>query len=285
LTRPRIVETTAVEMEPLELGEGARWFADGPVQVDLLSGQLLAHRDGAVEIILDLDVPLGAAAPRAAGGLAIVAGTGIRLLAHPHDPAPVLIDTGEDPLLVRVNDATTDADGRLWFGLMPYDGTPGAGSLWRLDADLSITRILGGLTIPNGPVIDSARELLYLADSARGVIFRHALDAESGELGPAQRFATVDDASPDGMAMDIEGGLWAALWGGARLHRYDPDGVLTDVIPLPVQQPTSLALDPAGGVAMVTSARHGLIDPSPLDGRSLWVDLGATAAHPHTFAG
>lgn len=272
-------------MPSLELGEGARWLAEGPLQVDLLSGRVLAHRDGRVDVVLELPVPVGAVAARRGGGLAVVAGTGVRLFADLTDPVPAVVDTGVDPDTLRVNDGATDAHGRLWFGLMPYDGAPGAGSLWRLDPDGHLSMVLPGITVPNGPVIDDAREALYLADSPRGVIYRHGLDADTGRLGPAEVFATVSDGSPDGMAVDADGDLWSALWGGSRLHRYRADGVLSDVVPLPATQPTSLALDPRGGPALVTTARFGLRDPSDVDGCSLWVDLGVSGMTPHAFAG
>jgi sugar lactone lactonase YvrE len=88
------------------------------------------------------------------------------------------------------------------------------------------------------------------------------------------------------MALDHDGGVWSAQFGGSRLHRYAPDGELTDVVRLPVSQPTSVGLDPAGGPALVTSAARGLDEAGPLDGRSLWVGLGAAgpAARPFRTA-
>jgi sugar lactone lactonase YvrE len=278
VVRTREVRIQPVDMPQLELGEGARWLADGPVQVDLLAGRLLTHRNGNTAVALELGVPLGAVAPRAGGGLAAIAGTGV-WLREAGDTAPWrIIDTGEDPAVVRVNDGVADAAGRLWFTLMRYDQAEDGGSVWRLDPDLSLTRVLTAVTVPNGPLVDEAREALYVADSARGVIHRHPLDLATGELGPGARFAEVSDASPDGMALDVDGGVWSAQFGAARLHRYGPDGELTDVVPLPVRQPTSVALDPRGGPALVNSAGQGLEQPGPLDGRSLWVDLGASGA-------
>ena len=281
MTALRDADVSVVDMAPLELGEGARWLPDGPVQVDLLSGRLLAHRDGGMATLLDVGVPLGASPPPGGGGLGAAAAPGVRVVGAGY--ARPEIDTGEDPAEVRVNDATTDEQGRLWFSLMRYDQAEGGGSLWRLDPDLTLTRVLTGLTVPNGPVVDVARAVLYVADSARGLILRHALDVGTGELGPAERFASVDDASPDGMALDSDGGVWSAQWGGSRLHRYAPDGRLTDVIPVPASQPTSLALDPDGGPALVTTATHGLDSPTSFDGRSLRVDLGASAPIAHPF--
>lgn len=272
-----------LDMTALELGEGARWWASGPVQVDLLAGRLLAVGPDGVEELVALDVPLGAAAPRAGGGLALVAGTGVRLLDERHDEEAVH-DTGLDPRRIRVNDACTDAAGCLWFTVMAYDGSAGAGSLWRLDAERGLARVLDGVTIPNGPVIDADRGVLYLADSSEGVILRAPFDPGGG-VGRLEPFAEVAGASPDGMALDTDGGLWSALHGGSRLHRYDAGGRLDAVVPLPASQPTSIALDPAGGPALVTTARQGLDDPDDADGRSLRVDLGRSGTVMQPFAG
>ncbi len=276
-----------VDMPAIDFGEGARWWASGPVQglvqVDLLAGRLLAFGPAGIAELLALDVPLGAAAPRAGGGLAVVAGTGVRLLDE--DGEAVVVDTGLDPRAMRVNDACTDVTGRLWFGVMAYDAAPGAGSLWCLEPDRTLTCVLQGLTIPNGPVIDHERGWLYLADSDRGLIRRGPVDVATGELGALETFAHVPDASPDGMALDDEGLLWSAQWGGSRLHGYDTDGSLAAVVPLPTSQPTSIAFDPAGGPALVTTARHGLARPGDLDGRSLWVDLDRSGPAAQPYAG
>lgn len=276
-----------VDMPAIDLGEGARWWlsgpVQGPVQVDLLAGRLLSVGPAGIVELLALDVPLGAAAPRAGGGLAVVAGTGVRLLDE--DGEAVVVDTGLDPRVMRVNDACTDVTGRLWFGVMAYDAEPGAGSLWCLEPDRTLTCVLEGLTIPNGPVIDHERGWLYLADSDRGLIRRGPVDVDTGALGTLETFAHVPDASPDGMALDEEGLLWSALWGGSRLHAYGTDGSLAAVVPLPTSQPTSIAFDPAGGPALVTTARHGLARPGELDGRSLWVDLRRSGPPAQPYVG
>ncbi|MEK8141803.1 SMP-30/gluconolactonase/LRE family protein [Streptomyces sp. M10(2022)] len=56
-----------------------------------------------------------------------------------------------DPVRSRVNDGCCDPSGRFWFGTMPYGPERGLGRLHRVDHDGSVTTVLDGLTIPNGP--------------------------------------------------------------------------------------------------------------------------------------
>jgi len=75
-------------------------------------------------------------------------------------------------------------------------------------------------------------------------------------VGDAQ---TAKGVHPDGSAVDSEGGVWNAQWGGGRVVRYSADGRESLVIEMPVSQPTCVAF---GGCKLdllfVTSARAGL---------------------------
>jgi L-arabinonolactonase len=82
-----------------------------------------------------------------------------------------------------------------------------------------------------------------------------------GRIGLPRPFATLPrwQGFPDGSAIDSEGGLWSAQWGGGCVVRYDSSGVETARIPLPASQPTCPSF---GGAqfdrVFVTSARMGL---------------------------
>ncbi|MGW0145403.1 SMP-30/gluconolactonase/LRE family protein [Streptomyces sp. NPDC003333] len=253
----------------LELGEGVRWTGTGVVLVDILAGRLLAApTDGtaALRTLAELPVPLGAVAPLAGhhGAWVAAAGTGIclvradgtlRWLARPEDGAPV-------PM--RMNDAVADPFGRFWAGSMAYDAHEGAGSLYRLDRDGTVVRVLDGITVPNGPAFTPDGSLMYLADSARGVVRRYPVDPATGDLGTPRPFVTVQDGSPDGMAVDAEGAVWIAVWGTGTVRRHLPDGTLDRTLRLPARQPAGVCL--AGDVLHVTTARVGLDAPGPDDG-------------------
>jgi sugar lactone lactonase YvrE len=221
-------------------------------------------------VLLELPDPLGAVAPLAGGGWVAATGTGIALigagagagaagevhwLARPEDGAPHRM---------RMNDGVADPSGRFWAGSMAYDTAEGAGALYRVDVDGSVHRVVGELTVPNGPAFTPDGELMYLADSARGVIYRYPVDPRTGGLGRHTEFATVAGGSPDGMTVDAEGYLWSAIWGAGEIRRFSPTGSVDRVLAIPAGQPTSVCL--SGGRLVATSASVGLVEPAESDG-------------------
>lgn len=76
-----------------------------------------------------------------------------------------------------MNDGTVDCYGRFWAGSMAIDGTPHAGSLYRLDAHGEVARVLEGLSIANGTAFSRDGETMYLADSSKArltdLLLRH----------------------------------------------------------------------------------------------------------------
>lgn len=163
-----------------------------------------------------------------------------------------------------MNDATADPYGRFWAGSMAYDAHEGAGSLYRVDRDGTVTRVLDGITVPNGPAFTADGHTMYLADSARGVVRRYPVDPATADLGTPEVFVTVDDGSPDGMAVDAEGAVWVAVWGTGTVRRYLPDGRLDRTLRLPALQPAGVCLQE--DLLHITTAHVGLAAPGPYDG-------------------
>ena len=275
---------------PLELGEGPRLLPDGRVlAVDILRGQLwqvdLESPDRTV-LLQELAVTLGAIAPvwasetamlAAAGdGIAVLDGGLVTWLAGTDgNRAFSAADPSTAGTDVRMNDAVCDPAGRFWAGTMALDATPGAGALHRVDTDGTISTVLTGLAIPNGPAFNADGSLMYLADSAAGTITRYQVDTETGALGDGQAFATVSGGSPDGMITDTEDHLWVAIWGAGRIHRYRPNGALERILHVPAQQPTSICFaGDAMTTLVVTTAAIDLGSPGVFDGLILMADVG-----------
>jgi sugar lactone lactonase YvrE len=248
----------------LELGEGARWVGDRVLVVDIPTGRLLEAdplKPGPLRQLAKLDVTLGAVAPLAGTGEAWIAacGTGIALLRV--GGRLEWLDKPEDgnPVKMRMNDACADPTGRFWAGSMAFDFTPDAGSLYRVDRDGTVAKVLDGVTISNGPAFDAAGTTMYFTDTARGRIDRFHVDPESGALSGRKLFVQMNRESPDGMAVDDEDHVWVAVWGSSEVRRYGPDGSLAETVPVPTRQPSSVCLVGNERPRMfVTSAATGL---------------------------
>jgi sugar lactone lactonase YvrE len=186
----------------------------------------------------------------------------------------------------RMNDAAVDSAGRIWAGTMDDREQAPTGCLYRLDAAGNCTRHDAGYVVSNGPTFSPEHDVLYHTDTTRRVIYRFALRPD-GTLGAREEFVAFPEewGWPDGMATDIEGGIWVAHWGGHRLSRFLPSGQLDRVIALPVAQVTSCCFaGPTLERMFVTTASVGRSD-EPLGGCLFEVEPGVRGAPTYAYAG
>ncbi len=277
-----------VTVDRYELGEGGRWVDGRFVFVDILAGRLHELRDdGTVGTLAALNVPLGAVAPiegRPDQWLA-AAGTGVALIESGSVTHWLGRPEDANPVATRMNDGVADPFGRFWAGSMPYDGTPGAGSLYRVDRDGSVHRALDGLTIANGPAFTSDGRTMFVADSARGLVLRSAVHPDSGRVEDPSLFVQLEaNESPDGMTVDAADHLWIAIWGRGEVRRHAPDGRLVERLRVPCMQPTSVCLGGAAGdVLYVTTAWHGHPEWTEPDGAVLATRVDVAGAPTPTY--
>lgn len=240
-------------------GEGAGWHPDDGVAkvVDVFAGDLLTvHEDGTVERRHVADLA-AAWRPRAGGGTVVAIERGFAAL-DAQGAEEWRVEAFADRN-VRMNEGTCDPHGRFYCGSMAYDAAPGAGAMWRLDADRSVHHVSSGLTIPNGMVWAPDGATAYHVDTPRGTIDAWSNDPRTGALTERRPVVNVGGGDPDGMTIDTEGGLWVAIWGGGAVHRYEPSGALTQVIEVDAAQVTSCAFVGAAlDTLVITTSRHGL---------------------------
>jgi sugar lactone lactonase YvrE len=245
------------------LGEGPVWddVAACLWWVDILEG--VVHRTS-IETGDDQRITVGqyvgAVAPRAAGGLVAAVRDGFALF----DPASARLDLvaelQDDARTLRMNDGKVDPGGRFWAGMMALDHRPGAGTLYRLDADLTVHPMVGGTSISNGLDWSPDARTMYYIDSTPRRVDRFDYDAASGAIANRETLIAVREGAgfPDGMTVDADGFLWVALWDGWGVERYAPDGRLDRRIDVPAQQASSCAFGgPDLDLLFITTAQEG----------------------------
>lgn len=273
-----------------EHGEGAFWdeAAGRLLLVDMLRGALVAVDPSGTTSRHVIGGVAAAIRARTAGGFVLATERGFRLLSPELRPEGEQIPAFDDPLL-RMNDGGCDRRGRFYCGSMAYAGTPGAAALYRLDPDLSVHVVLTGVTVSNGLQWHPDGRHAYYNDTPTGRVDLFEVDPGTGAFGHRRTFVTVEAGAglPDGMALDEQGGVWIALWGGGAVHRYDHTGRLSDRIELPVRQVTSCTFGGTGGSSLyITTSRLDLGDRAePGAGAVFTVETGVRGAVQHQFAG
>ncbi|TQM80772.1 gluconolactonase [Saccharothrix saharensis] len=241
-----------------ELGEAPTWdHASGTLLwVDVLGSEVHRYspsRDD--DAVLEVPQHVGAAKPRSRGGLVLNLRDGVALIDR-DGVKTWLVYWARDG--VRGNDAAVDPAGRLWAGTMRYDEDPG-GWLARVEPSGDAKVVLDKVSVSNGIGWSPDSRLMYYVDSAERRIDVLDYDRETGEATNRRPLADVPRGLPDGLTVDAAGAIWVALWGGAALHRYTPDGALDREIELPVGQPTACCFGGADFTDLyVTTARVGL---------------------------
>ena len=277
------------------LGEAPTWGAETQrlIWVDITAGLVhrfdpLSGRDESIEV----GQPVGAAVPTTSGLLALATRDGFSLL-DPSTGRPEFVAEFEATVPeTLINDGKCDAAGRFWAGTKDVEGRRPLGSLFRLDADLSLTRVLTEVTISNGLGWSPDQRTMYYIDSATYAIDAFDFELETGSVSNRRRLVELPEAwgLPDGLTVDEEGFLWVAFWTGSAIRRLSPVGEVLSVVELPVSLVTSCAF---GGNDLsdlyVTSARVGLsgaqLKEQPHAGGLFRLSPGVRGLAAHPFAG
>jgi sugar lactone lactonase YvrE len=276
----------AVELQ-MQLGEGA--FSDAArgslVWVDILGGAV--HELGAEgHLAYAVGTHVGVAAPRRAGGWVLAVREGFAAF-DPHSGDFAILNRIEIPG-TRMNDGNTDPHGRFFAGSMLYSEEPNGGKLYRLDPDLSVRVVLDQVSVSNGLDWSPDGSQVYYVDSSTRTIAR--FDAEDWSHPTTFARLQQNEGFPDGLTVDTEGCVWLAVWDGAQVRRYAPDGRIDRVIDVPAPRVTSCGFGgPQMTTLFVTTARVGLspeqLERFPLSGSLFAIDAGVPGRARNSFTG
>jgi xylono-1,5-lactonase len=245
------------------LGEGALWHA--PTRsvyfVDIKGRRI--HRcsaDGSERHSWTSPQQIGFIVPLDGGGFACGLQGGLYHFDERDGQFTLMRKIESDLPTNRINDGYVDAQGRLWFGTMDDGESKPTGSLYRAGRDGMPTAVDRDYIITNGPAVSPDGRTLYHTDTLGKRTYAFDL-LPDGSLRNKRLFASFEgkEGHPDGMAVDAEGYVWIALFGGWRIDRFAPDGKLVSSIRFPCSNITKLTF--GGGdmrTAYVTTARKGL---------------------------
>jgi len=208
------------------LGESPAW--DPKTQtlywVDILERHLYAGAKG----IVQLDDYVGCVAPRLGGGLVLAQRRGIHLLQPDMRTVRRLAAPRTEAKHNRFNDGKCDPRGRFLAGSMDMGEQADSGALYSFSSDGGVRRLLKHVHISNGLAWAPDGKTMYFIDTPTRKVMAFDYDPDSGDILNGRVIIRFDKSfgSPDGMTSDTDGNLWIALWGGARVSQWQPDGTL-----------------------------------------------------------
>lgn len=267
-------DADAASESSYELGEGPWWDADRAILrwVDILGARIYSGvlTDGLVveggSWSLAPEPPtIGAVAAPAflgggeGGGTLVAARDTVVHVDHDGHQTVVarVIEAGEPR---RINDGTTDPAGRYLVGSAPLGERTFTERLWLVDHDGTVRVLDDDLGLSNGLAFSPDGGTLYSVDTFSHVVRARPYDVATGATGERRDHVRVEDGFPDGIAVDVEGFLWVAVFGQGEVRRFAPDGSLVDVVRTPgAPQATNVVL--AGEdlrTLVITTAREDM---------------------------
>jgi L-arabinonolactonase len=262
------------------LGEGPLWDVEEQrlYWVDSKDGRVFrCTADGREVRAWEVGQKIGSMCLRQAGGAIVSLEHGFHALDFRSGLVELIHDPEPDLPGNRLNDGKVDRQGRFLAGSMDMEEAGPNGALYRLDTDLSVTKLEGGIICSNGPCWSADGRTFYFTDTWSGQISAYDYDTATGDISNKRAFVHMnhEGAGFDGATVDAEGCVWSAHVYVGKLVRYTPAGEIERIIDMPVKKVTSMMFGgPDLDVLYVTSMAKQPLPRFPDDGQ----DRGALFA-------
>ena len=278
------------------LGEAPIWDVERQVLwwTDILRGVVHCYTpaDGSNRT-WEIGQMVGTLVTAKSGGLVLAAQNGFLHFDPETGETKVIVDPEPDKPGNRFNDGKCDPAGRLWAGTMPITEDSATGSMYCLHPDGHVEKQGGDYSIPNGIVWNAEATVMYHIDSPTRRVDAWDFDNSNATISNRRTAIEIQDegAFPDGMAMDVEGKIWVALWSGWSVVRFDPEnGEELARIPVPVSRTSACAF---GGPNLddlyITTAKKNIteadLEKEPLAGCVFKARVDVSGLPPVSFAG
>ncbi|KAI1812151.1 SMP-30/Gluconolaconase/LRE-like region-domain-containing protein [Poronia punctata] len=200
-------------------------------------------------------------------------------------------DNEEEGKRLRSNDGAADPNGRFWLGSMTDIGLDlrAEGHLHLFNpGSPKAQSIKHPLTIPNALTWSPDGKTMYFTHSTAKTIYAFDYDTSAdGSLSNERVFYQhVGKGEPDGCRVDVEGNLWHAVYGEARVLKISKEGELIGQVNLPTDNITCTQF--VGTELFITTAKmeegggdgDGDEERVRLSGAVYKVDVGVEGLEP-----
>jgi sugar lactone lactonase YvrE len=128
------------------------------------------------------------------------------------------------------NDMVVDGQGRAYIGNFGYDLLGGAepknANMVLVTPDGAARIVADDLVFPNGAVITPDGKNLVVAETFANKLTTFDID-EDGSLSGRRTFGELPDAGPDGICLDVDGGIWVSGFLAGKFFRMEDGGKVT----------------------------------------------------------
>ena len=198
--------------------------------------------DGGVETLIPRRRGVGGIALNEAGGI-VCSGRSLICWEEATRQSRELFAEWEGRAMRGLNDLTVDSAGSVFVGSLEFDALssdkPIPGNVFRVDPPNTVTKLWEGIEVTNGMGFSPDAKLLYHCDSTTKAVWAYDVTADR-RLTDRRVFATLPEGWPDGMAVDVEGGVWVAVVRYGEVVRFKANGTMERRIKMPSLMVTSL---------------------------------------------
>ncbi|MDK2895887.1 MAG: gluconolactonase [Candidatus Atribacteria bacterium] len=164
----------------------------------------------------------------------------------------------EGKSLEAPNDLVFDSNGGLYFTAPLGSENESVGKVYYVDSVGKVSLFAEGMRYPNGVLLDLEQNNLFVAETRFQRILRFPLASPGNAAGSPCVFADLQ-GKPDGMCLDKDGNIYAALYGSGCVVRVNPRGRVEEIVEIPGYQPTNITINMEEGFFYVTEAEKGQV--------------------------
>jgi sugar lactone lactonase YvrE len=236
------VKISRIEALRCKLGEGPVWDPEGQalfvLDIEAQKINRFAPADGRVQ---SWETPLrpGAMALRESGGAVVAMQNRVQALDFETGAFTPIATASTQAFGAVFNDGKVDRQGRFVIGSCcgGMENPRPIGGIFSLGTDHRIELIEKDITFSNGPCFSPDGTILYFSDSAEHACYAYDYDRETGAIANKRLFADTrpHGGMPDGATVDADGLVWIAIFRGAKVVAFRPDGAVERVVDMPVR--------------------------------------------------